>query len=71
MLQPEMDPNPHLKGVHEGEEVPSVGLGDDAPRCLESELHNALVPVRGCQVEHAEDVLPARLDVGRLKHKTC
>uniref|UniRef100_A0A6B0V983 Putative secreted protein n=1 Tax=Ixodes ricinus TaxID=34613 RepID=A0A6B0V983_IXORI len=55
-----------LKGVHECEEVPSVGLGDNAPRCLESELHNALVPVRGRQVEHAEDVLPARLDVGRL-----
>lgn len=43
-----------------------VVLTDDVARRLEGQLHDGLVVVRGSLVEHREDVLPTRADVGRL-----
>lgn len=41
-------------------------LTDNVACGLEGQLHDVPIVVRGCLVEHGEDVLPARADVGRL-----
>ena len=48
-------------------DVISPLLTDDLVGCLEGELHDALIMVSCGQVEHTEDVLPARLDVLGLR----